>query len=273
MKTNSKAQKNSTNMIMFSSRLNRYRYLKVLFLIAFLFTTICCVDDWSVRNARVSPAYICEADNVNRVVVTWDYSGPKAKVKIKNGDNETLCESGARVGYCEFDRALSRDDKPLRVKVYKSGELMNTEEFHYEILSGPVNTEDFFGIIEWSEPFEKIIDGKKPVLDDNGNPTGEYVQITKMFRRAERVKWDLSTDWFTDRVIVESVKYKTGNARIEIEGPGITRTPFNAGQSRPGNRQHPGGDWYGYFSQSLEIDADHINVYSYVIVLTIKCKE
>ena len=117
---------------------------KLMLLLPILLLMGC--SDWEVRNQRIQPTYVCEGDSAHPVA-TWDYSGPKAKVKITTCNNEVLCTSGARQGYCAFDRALTVSDLPLKVKVYKKNDLKDTKNIFYEVLSGTEATMKYSALL------------------------------------------------------------------------------------------------------------------------------
>ena len=238
-----------------------------LLCISFLINFSSCKD---IRNPRMEPTYVCEGDST-KPVAKWKGSvGKKWLVKFSTCGGDELCESRLKSGSCVFEQSLVQSDLPLKAKVYRKTKKKGSKSFYYEILSGPTDSETFWGYLEWSAPYEIEKETKDTTIDEHGN----IVQVIKTVRvcSTNHVTWNIPSAWFTSRVIVDAIKYVEGNRALNIEGPGISGTVeiFN-GQTKPGNNQRPGGIWTGYFDLPLEVPKDEIESVDYGIKLTLTC--
>lgn len=226
-------------------------------------------SDYSIRNARIHPTYVCSGDNI-QPYATWEYSGPKGKVRITTHSDEVLCEAGARAGYCPFARGLTSNDIPLKAKAYKGGDKKGEEQVNYVVLSGPTPTDSFLGSFEFSEPYEKCVETKVTHTDGTVETRRDCFDVVA----TNQVAWPIHAGWFSPLVQTRSVQYTRGDRAITLSGPGLsTPTPLNVNNATAGNNAHPGGLWIGAFTPDYERRVSGLDYQpDFRLTLTVACQ-
>lgn len=242
-----------------------------LIALAILIIFVGCGDDYSLRNARINPTYVCSGD-ATRPYATWDYSGPRGRVKIRAANGDILCEAGARTNYCgPFSRGLTAADVPLKAEAYKHGNKMGDRDLAYLVLSGPRPTENFMGSYEFGDPHQKCVESKFTNTDGTVETRTDCYDVVT----TTQVTWPISADWFSHSVQTRSVQYTRGNTDITLTGPGLSAPlHLNVNNAGPGNNSNPGGLWVGTFNPALDMRPSDVDISQpdFRIQLTVACQ-
>jgi len=139
--------------------------------------------------------------------------------------------------------------------VFDGNKKKKDQPITYLVLAGPRFTDQFDGWYKWGDPQRKCVTVQVRVFDGDGGVIGtrEEEECYNVVPTSA-VSWQIESELFSALVQTRSAQYSRGDRQLVMSGPGLTNAvPTNVGQIVPGNNRNPGGEWFGTFSQPIEV--------------------